>query len=200
MAIPAGKTVLLDQSTPPLGGLDVKGGLVFDDDYHTLTYDWIVVHGKLQVGTEDRPIRTGARITLTGINPDPNYASMGARVLGVMGGTLDVHGEDRAGWTRLNATARKGYTPLTLENASTGWRPGDRIAIASTDYDPAQAEEATVTAVSGNTVTLSRALVRDHYGQKQTFDGRAVDERAEVALLSRNVKIEGAESADGFGG
>ena len=200
VTIPAGKTVLLDQSTPPLGGLDVKGDLVIEDDYHTLTSDWIVVQGKLQVGTENQPIRTAAKITLTGINPDPSYASMGARVLGVMGGTLDVHGEDRAGWTRLNATAQKGSTTLTLENASTGWHQGDRIAIASTDYDPAQTEEATVTAVSGNTVTLGRALARDHYGQKQTFGGRVVDERAEVALLSRNVKIEGTESADGFGG
>ena len=87
-------------------------------------------------------------------------------------------------------------------SANPGWRPGDRIAVASTDYATDQAEEATITSVSGSTVTLSRPLGHEHFGERQTVDGRTVDERAEVALLSRNVKIEGEESssADGFGG
>jgi hypothetical protein len=76
---------------------------------------------------------------LTGVNPDPNYTSTGAKVPGVVGGTLDVQGEGRAGWARLNTTAQKGSRTLTLENASTGWHQGDRIAIPCTDYDPAQA-------------------------------------------------------------
>jgi hypothetical protein len=57
----------------------------------------------------------------------------------VLGGTLDVQGEGRAGWARLNPTAQKGSRTLTLENASTGWHQGDRIPIPCTDYDPAQA-------------------------------------------------------------
>jgi hypothetical protein len=57
-------------------------------------------------------------------------------------------------------------------------------------------------AISGNTVTMDKALAYTHWGTTQTFDGRVVDERAEVALLSHNATIEGegASSTDGFGG
>ncbi len=51
-------------------------------------------------------------------------------------------------------------------------------------------------------MTLDETLAYTHWGIEQTYDGRTVDERAEVALLTRNVTIEGEEtsSADGFGG
>lgn len=40
VTMPAGKTVVLDRSTPPLAGLEIHGTLVFDEDYLTLTSDW----------------------------------------------------------------------------------------------------------------------------------------------------------------
>jgi hypothetical protein len=55
VTIPADKTVLLDRSTTPLAGLEVHRTLVFDDDYLTLTSDWVLVHGKLQIGAADKP-------------------------------------------------------------------------------------------------------------------------------------------------
>jgi len=201
VTVPAGKTIVLDTSPPRLGGLQVDGTLVFQDRDLTLQSDWIMVHGKLQVGTEQDPFLSRARIVLTGSDKTQNVMNMGAKVLGVMGGTLDVHGERRTGWTRLAATANKGSNSLRLTDTP-GWRVGDRIVVASTDYDPFQAEERTVTAVSGETVTLDRPLDHTHWGTVQTFAGKPVDERAEVALLSRNVTIEGEEatSTDGFGG
>ena len=201
VTIPAGKTVLLDQSTPSLEGLQVDGALVFEEKDLTLTSKWIMVHGKLGVGTETEPFKHRARIVLTGSDPAQNVMNMGTKVIGVMGGTLDLHGEPRKGWTKLTATAPKGTDKLTLEGP-TGWRVGDRVVVASTDYDPLQAEEATVKAVSGNEVTLDRTLANTHWGTVQTIDGRPVDERAEVALLSRNVTVEGEEasSTGGFGG
>ncbi|WP_119067820.1 G8 domain-containing protein [Rubrobacter indicoceani] len=199
--VPAGKTVLLDRDTPALGGLTVNGTLRFADSDVTLTSGYVMVHGALEVGTREDPIETRARIVLTGSDRAQNIMGMGAKVLGVMGGTLDVHGEARSGWTRLGATAAAGSNTITLEK-DPGWRVGDRIAIASTDFAPLQAEEATITAVSDNRLTLSRRLTYSHYGEKQSIAGGTVDERAEVALLSRNVVIEGeaASSADGFGG
>jgi hypothetical protein len=196
-----GKTVVLDTSPPPLKSLQIDGTLVFDERDLALSADWIMVHGKLQIGTEEAPFRHEATISLTGTNRDENVVGMGPKVLGVTGGTLEVHGERRLNWTKLGATADEGATQITLDKAP-GWRPGDRIVISSTDYDPFQAEEATVKAVSGSVVTLDEALAHTHWGATQTFDGRVVDERAEVALLSHNVAIEGeaASSADGFGG
>ena len=201
VTIPADKTVLLDTSPPTLKGVQIDGTLVFDERDLTLSADWIMVHGKLQIGAEGAPFSHKARISLTGTNRDENIMNMGPKVLGVMGGTLDLHGEDRASWTKLGATAEKGSNKLTLES-NPGWRVGDRIVVSSTDYDPFQREEATVTAVSGNVLTLDHPLANTHWGTVQTFDGRPVDERAEVALLSRNVTIEGelSSSEGGFGG
>ena len=200
VTIPAGKTVVLDTSPPRLDGLQVDGTLRFKDKNLAPYSDWIMVHGRLEVGTERTPFRSKARIVLTGDDRAQNVMNMGAKVLGMMGGTLDIHGQERRGWTRLAANAARGAGRISLQDAS-GWRAGDRIVVASTDYDPHQAEERTIRGVSGETVTLDRPLEHSHRGSVQTIAGKAVDERAEVALLSRNV-VEGEEatSADGFGG
>lgn len=201
VTIPGGKTVVLDISPPRLEGLQVDGTLRFEDKPLALRSGWIMVHGRMEVGTPADRFASRARIILTGSDENQNVMDMGAKVLGVMGGTLEVHGQERKGWTRLAATAPKGADKLALVNAS-GWRAGDRIVVASTDYDPLQAEERTITAVSGNTVTLDEPLDYAHWGSLQTIAGQAVDERAEVGLLSRNVIIAGEEatSRDGFGG
>ncbi len=56
-----------------------------------------------------------------------------------------------------------------------------------TDYDPRQAERRTITAISGNSITLDKKLDFMHFG-KTTFE---IDERGEVGLLTRNIKIPG---------
>ena len=76
-------------------------------------------------------------------------------------------------------------------NAS-GWRVGDEIVLASTDFDPRQAERRTIAAISGNTLTLDKKLDYMHFG-KITFD---VDERGEVGLLTRNIKIQASADAE----
>ena len=126
---------------------------------------------------------------------------MGTKVLGVMGGTLEMFGRRERGWTRLGATAEAGDTTITLDGP-VPWDAGDEIVIASTGYWRAHDEERTITKVSGTILELDRPLSRQHWGTIQTFDGRAVDERAEVGLLTRNVKVQGDESStkEGFGG
>ena len=81
---------------------------------------------------------------------------------------------------------------------ASGWRVGDEIVLASTDFDPRQAERRTIAAISGNTITLDRPLDYMHFG-KITFD---VDERGEVGLLTRNINIQASADAEQsyFGG
>jgi len=109
---------VLDESPQALKSLQIDGTLVFEDKDLDLKADWIMVHGKLQIGTEEMPFENRATITLTGDDASENVMSMGTKVLGVMGGTLDLHGESRPGWTKLNATAEKGSNELSLEDAS----------------------------------------------------------------------------------
>ena len=109
----------------------------------------------------------------------------------LMGGTLNLHGDRTNTWTKLAKTAEAGSNSIEVLNAA-GWRVGDEIVLASTDFDPRQAERRTIAAISGNTITLDKKLDYMHFG-KITFD---VDERGEVGLLTRNIKIQASADAD----
>jgi hypothetical protein len=201
VVIPAGQTMVLDVSPPALGSLTVDGTLRFEEKDLSLTSNWIIVRGRFEVGTEAAPFTHRAVITLTGPSGE-NIQGIGAKVFGVIGGgVLELHGERRGGWARIAATAGAGSTQLVLERPMP-WRAGDHIAIASTDLDPLQSEDAFITAVNGSTITLQSGLKHAHYGVTQTFAGKTLDERAEVGLLSRNIVIQGdsASLAAGFGG
>src|SRR5688572_28894536 len=205
VTIAAGKEVVLDVSPPALGGLSIDGKLSFANNRDLeLTTEWIMLHGELAIGTEARPHTRKATITLTNSVKDADAGGMGGtnarvdrRIL-LMRGTLNPHGDRKHTWTKLAQTAAAGSTSIQVLNAA-GWRVGDEIVLASTDFDPRQAERRTITAVSGNTLTLDKPLTYMHFG-KITFD---VDQRGEVGLLTRNIKLQAsadAEQAPYFGG
>ena len=202
VVIPSDRSVLLDVSPPPLASLTIQGALVFDQRDLALTSGWILVSGTLRVGTSGTPFAHQAVITLTGSLDGGEVAGMGNKVLGILpGGTLDLHGESRVGWTRLATSAPLGSTQLFLQQPMS-WRAGDKLVVASTDFDPNQAEIVTVQSAGGATVVLEQGLKFNHYGELQSIAGRGVDERAEVGLLTRNVVVQGdsASSAAGYGG
>ena len=201
VTIPAGKTVVLDVSPPKLAGLEVDGTMRFANRPLTLRTGWIMVHGRLQIGTEAAPHTAPAEIVLDG-NPDANTMGMGSNVLGVMGGELDLHGVHRpVSWTRLQRIASLGSRTLRVGSAK-GWRAGDRIVVASTDLDPSRAEERVISAVNGDVVTVDEPLTYTHWGQSDEIAGETIAQRAEVGLLTRNIVVRGpAAAADtGIGG
>jgi cell migration-inducing and hyaluronan-binding protein len=199
--VPAGRTILLDVSPPALSRLRIDGTLIVPRDAEvTLAATEVHVHGIVRAGTADAPI-TG-RFVLTLLGPEaPDHQPVGAKALAVFpGGTLELHGAPRTTWTRLAATADAGATTLQF-SASPGWRVGERVVVASTDFDANHAEEAVITGVAGASITLDRALRWRHWGDVQQVAGRPVDQRAEVALLSRNVVVQSDSFASqGFGG
>jgi hypothetical protein len=197
--IPAGKEVVLDVSPPALGGLTIEGKLSFADTADLeLTTEWIVLHGELEIGTEARPHTRKATITFTNNVPDEEpMKDMGDRGIMIMGGTLNLHGDRKHSWTKLAQTAAAGSTSIQVLDA-TGWRVGDEIVLASTDFDPRQAERRTIAGIRGNTITLDRPLEYMHFGTI-TF---GVDERGEVGLLTRNIRLQASADAEQsfFGG
>ena len=206
--IPMGKTVVIDTDTPALGGLWVKGELIFDDLDATLTSDWIAVNGVLRAGSEGRPHRYLADIILTGNDPQaesPFAAGAGAKYLAVLeGGRLELHGQPTTSWTQLGETAQAGATQITLKEP-VDWRVGQHVALASTDFEAGQAETRVITAAEGKVLSLDEPLRHMHYGELQPYGAPdhswSLDERAEVALLSRNVRIRtDADPERGFGG
>src|SRR6185503_2140816 len=155
VSIPAGKDVLLDVTPPALGGVTVVGKLSFADNKDLeLTTEWVMLHGELEIGTEAKPHKSKATITLTNNVPDEEpMKDMGDRGIMIQGGTLNLHGDRTNSWTKLSKTADAGTTSIEVLNAA-GWRVGDMIVLASTDFDPHQAERRTVAAIRGNAITL----------------------------------------------
>ena len=93
-------------------------------------------------------------------------------------GSMAVHISTRPSDHRMNT--------ITLEDDGEvkGWKVGDSIVIASTDFNFEQAERFTITSVDGNSVTIKGDLNFVHFGQK--YEG--LDMRAEVGMLTRNIK------------
>ena len=198
VTIDAGKEVVVDVNTPALGGVTVNGKLSFANTADVeLTTEWIMLHGELEIGTEKAPHTRKATITFTNNVKDEDISGVGGttdkvdRGIMLMGGTLNLHGNQTNSWTKLSNTAAAGATSIEVLNAA-GWKVGDEIVLASTDFDPRQAERRTIAAIRGNTITLDKKLDYMHFG-KITFD---VDERGEVGLLTRNIKLQASADAE----
>jgi cell migration-inducing and hyaluronan-binding protein len=202
VVVPVGQAILLDVDPPALGHVRVEGELYLDDtDDRILRAASILVTGRLSAGSASRPFTHRAEIVLDGADSD-NVAGMGAHVLGVKGGILDLHGAGSGPtWTRLASTATPASTRITLTEP-VAWRAGDRIVLAATDLDPDHAEEATVAGVDGSTVTLTAPLQHTHWASSETYGGRTLEQRAEVGLLSHPIVVRGADDAEttGMGG
>src|SRR5678815_1546815 len=199
VTINQGMDVVLDVNTPPLNGLTINGKLSFANNKDLeLTTEWIMLHGELEIGTEKSPHTRKATITFTNNVKDEDISGVGGtndkvdRGIMLMGGTLNLHGENRQNtWTKLANTANVGSTSIEVLNAA-GWRVGDEIVLASTDFNPRQAERRTISAIRGNTITLDNKLDFMHFG-KITFD---VDERGEVSMITRNIKLQASADAE----
>ena len=187
------KEVILDVSPPSLGGLSIDGKLTFANNADLeLTTEWIMLHGELAIGSEASPHTRNATITFTNNVPNEDVmAGMGDRGIMISGGTLNLHGDRTNTWTKLASTAKAGSDSIEVLNAA-GWRVGDEIVLASTDSIPGRLEQRTIAAIRGNKITLDEKLDYMHFG-KITFD---VDERGEVGLLTRNIKIQASADAE----
>ncbi len=224
--------VILDQNAE-VKGLIIRDGTFTVQDGSDLSfttdYALVMAGSSFEVGSEANPHDSNFTLTLTGDDPnfDLNLADHtngqvqmvvqnNNAYLMAMGANaqIELHAADasKMSWTQINATASPGDTTLTLAEAP-GWEIGDRIGLASTDFDATQSEEFTITDISpdGRTLTLDSPVQYMHYGEvdvrsngKSGADARTwdIDMRAEVALLTRNVTIQGDEDSytDGFGG
>lgn len=131
-------------------------------------------------------------------SPDHTHPPMGERAFAAMhSGTIRLFGNGRKkGWQRISGTVLRGSSSLVLSTPATDWAAGDRIAIGPTSYNYAEAEERLITSVSadGRTVQVDRPFAYDHYGQTHVYSNVrrswTLDERAEVANLTRNIRIE----------
>ncbi len=199
IVIPRGQTILLD-SNVSAATLTVNGTLICDNRDLDLSARWIMVHGTFQCGTDREPFQHRLNITLTGNDKNESVMNMGTKTLGAMGGgIISLHGQPRTSWLMLNGTVNPGARTINTEY-TTNWRAGDSIVITSTDDSMEHAEVRTIKKIEGTTITLNDALKYRHFGEVQSFSNGTrnwdVDTRAEVALLTRNIKIQGDQASE----
>jgi hypothetical protein len=171
----------------------------FDCDAHVPEPEVGAPRPALDVGTPEHPIAAG-HTALIRLVYFPGLDKESCPGIVCCGGRMDFHGAALSRtWVKLGATAGKGSATVTLTEAVTGWRVGDRIVItpsksthkASGTRRPDRrthevfTEERVITAIDGTELTLDKELANDHSGTG--------DFRAEVANLSRNVVVESAE-------
>ena len=126
-----------------------------------------MVHGELEIGTAAKPFAHNATITLTDNVKDEQLMGMGDRGIMLSGGTLNLHGNRTNTWSKLAKTAKAGSKDIDVLDAAQ-WRVGDEIVLASTDFNPRQAERRTITGINGNAITLNEPLAvhafrRNHF-------------------------------------
>lgn len=148
----------------------------------------------LVVGTMNGPVTKTATIRLhyvEGLNKESCPAII------CCGGRMDLHGLPLSrAWVKLGAAAKPGDTALTLAEAVTGWKVGDRVIVTGTQThgnakSESLTEERLITAIDGTKLTFDKPLTMAHAGEGEY--------RAEVANLSRNVVVESA-NPDGVRG
>ncbi|XP_067654447.1 inactive cell surface hyaluronidase CEMIP2-like [Haliotis asinina] len=117
VVIPSGKKVLLNVSPPCLSSITIEAGaaLVWGDvDNLTACVSYILIRGRLQIGSEDCRFTRKTHIRLTGeSNSTLSVSGFGRKFIGVdAGGTIEIHGEEKPSWTKLIQTAE----PSTCDN------------------------------------------------------------------------------------
>ena len=209
------------KETPILNLVVVDGGsLIFPSDSnpnHERTFDahYIFLNGDpvnggalMEAGTEEEPYSSRLTITMHGEKNGAYIPKFGNKCIGVRYSTLDIHGIKRdVTWTSLATTATVGSTSITLLEP-VDWKVDEVIVIASTDLGiedehlPGQgdnSEQRTITSITGGTViTFDEGLLWEHYSASDTYgvaDSEGIidyiEMRAEVGLLTRNVKYQG---------
>lgn len=222
VTIPEGAVIMLDENPPALGGLLIEGTLVFDRKNLELSSEWIMVSGTLMVGTKAQPFEDSAIITLNDTDAEADLMGMGTRGIMVMGGRLELHGAvPEITKTKINENLEQGATSVPLVD-NVDWEPDDMIIITPTDYFQAGGgwsftQKVAISDVpNASELTISDGLNAFRWGvlQYPTTNGMSLsqenlvtppsdegetplvlDERAGVALLTRNIIIEAPDDA-----
>ncbi|HEY4359388.1 MAG TPA: hypothetical protein VGN17_00365 [Bryobacteraceae bacterium] len=118
--------------------------------------------GTVNVGTSGTRIPSSSSVTL-----QMDSASNGDSFLKPdAGGTLNIYGASKTGYSYLTADAASSATSVTV-NDTTGWQNSDVLAFSPTDTNRTHYESKSVASsggISGSTVTLASGLGVAHSG------------------------------------
>ncbi|KAG1658047.1 hypothetical protein FOA52_004206 [Chlamydomonas sp. UWO 241] len=208
VTIPYGWDLVIDVDTPLMEALVVQGNVTFSRHANvTLSSTYILVFGTGYLWAGQRhaphPANATATISLSGSRDTPDFVvsdelNLGSKVLAALnGGRLDLYGTPvPTRWARLSAFSETGDEALVVEGESLGWPVGGRVVVASSSWNPWQAEVRTIASAftdathGTTTLLLASPLSHPHSAHTRTYPGLPmIDMRAEVGLLSSNVRV-----------
>ena len=214
--VPKGQVLLVDVSPPPLYTVIVEGVIMWADEQDLTFEAWFIMvrNGQFKIGSREKPHQHNLTITMHGQRESKMLPGFGNKAIMVQDGQIDIHGKPLdVTWTELEIGAKPGDTEITLIEEVPGWKAGDKIIIAPTGQSRDEVEERTIQSIAGKVITLDTALEFHHFAgvvdpnvnhlgageteRLNTIDppnrDSAITIRAEVGLLTRNVKIQGDE-------
>lgn len=166
--------------------------------------------GNLFIGSKDKPYPGRGKITMWGVPKARELPGFGAKGIAVRSGNLTLHGNHKVPvWTQLALGHPVAVgSDMVIVDGLINWQPGDQIVIAPSSFDATHVDQLTIESVSldsaSNKSTIKTmefaqfhhlAAVLDEY-ESQT--GLKVDLRAEVAVLTRDVVVEGDPDSERF--
>jgi len=164
----------------------------------TIRTKYILVddQGSLIIGSEACPYQSKLNIVLYGTTDDQSnlIQPFGRKFIGVSAtGSIDIQGPWKLSWTFLSTSIQPGTGDVIIDLAddASSWQMDDKIVIASSDYNMEHAEQFSILSCptcSKNQVKIKGPIMYNHLG---TTDSAGADMRAEVGLLTRNIKIYG---------
>lgn len=207
-----GTTVLYDQvSEARLKTISVKGKLKFATGTDTKLLVETILNGpggKLDIGSAQQAVMADkqAQIIFTSdraVNTkwDPTQLSKGL----VSHGEVNIYGADKQDKVRLAKNVSAGDSTLTFKDNLKGWRVGDEIVLAGTDFryqgndkknERFQDEVLTITEITGKQVKFTNnnitsgdsTVLRYDHAKHSKLDQSKIELYA--ANLSRNVSFE----------
>ncbi len=196
--VPAGRTLLVDADID-VAALIVLGTLEFAAcDLSVRTAGLLVLgDGRLRAGAAERPFAHRLVFSLIESGNGGLIDGLGSRFIAAIGGgTIELHGPRRMGWSMLGDTVFPGGVVVRLAEA-VDWRVGEQLVIASGGADLPLVEERSVAgiAIDRRRITLDRPLCHRHLGRTAPVAGSSPQSIGKVALLSRDIVIEGDDAS-----
>jgi hypothetical protein len=215
--------VYLDESTN-LDSLTINGELRCDEESGSeeiiLRVKRVYINGTFRCGTSKKPYTKKLIISLKPSDTDPIEDHSYRAILVMNGGKLLLFGDKKnTSWYRLAETAHAGENSIRVQpktfqlntnhsvkklSTAPKWSVGDKIAIAPTGFNYAEAEDFIIQEIDSNDpfrFYLDRPLDFTHWGESKTYvssvHGKVeLNERAEVANLTRSIVIRADEDQE----
>jgi hypothetical protein len=162
VAIPSGIVVTVDREiATDYDWIRVDGTLRFQPDVRTaLVVETLVAMGRLEIGTQESPIRPDvtARLIIHSLGKPIDHGSDPLELTrGVIAmAPVSIHGAGRTEVVSISDLPSAGATTLQLDGDPSGWQIGDELVVAPTVYD--QDEVVTITSIRGRTIGITPAL------------------------------------------